>query len=941
MDIIKIRGARQHNLKNIDLDIPRNKLIVITGLSGSGKSSLAFDTIYAEGQRRYVESLSAYARQFLELMEKPDIDIIEGLSPAISIEQRSPSHNPRSTVGTVTEIYDYLRLLFARIGVPHCPKCGKIVQPQSAQQIIDEIMDMPDATMIHILSPLIRGRIGTYEELFLRLAKSGYSRVKVDNEIFTLDEKIKLNRYKKHTIDIVVDRIALDKNLRSRVANSVETALKESKGIVSVAVIKDGKPVAETVYSEQYACTDCRINLSEIEPRLFSFNSPFGACPECGGLGNKIEIDENLVVPDKNRSIKHGAIIAWSEPITTRTNRWKNSWGGYYWELLTEVARKNKISLSVTWKELAREQQEILLYGQGDFEGVIKNMQRRYNETESAFVREEIYNKYMSRKICPLCGGKRLKREALSILVDGKSISDVTRMSIEKSFDFFSKIVFGGKDKIISKTILKEIRERLQFLNNVGLGYLSLERESGTLSGGEAQRIHLATQIGSGLTGVLYVLDEPSIGLHQKDNDKLLETLVKLRDLGNTLIVVEHDEDTMRMADHIIDLGPGAGVHGGYIVAEGNAEKIVKFKDSLTGQYLKGTLQIPIPKKRKQLSDRYLTIEGAHQFNLKNINVHIPLGLFICVTGVSGSGKSTLVHEIIYKNLAHKLYRSKELPGKFKNMDGLENIDKVVIVDQSPIGRTPRSNPVTYTGAFSIIRDLFAQVPESKARGYLPGRFSFNVKGGRCENCQGDGALKIEMQFLPDVYVKCDICGGKRFNEETLQIRYKGENIDEILNMTVEESVKFFENIPALKRILTTLNDVGLGYIRIGQQATTLSGGEAQRVKLATELSKRATGRTIYILDEPTTGLHFADVGKLLDVLQRFSYTGNTVLVIEHNLDVIKTADWLIDLGPEGGEKGGRIVAEGTPEDVMKNPKSFTGYYLKDHINRHMQRGNA
>ena len=936
MDIIKIRGARQHNLKNIDIDIPRNKLIVITGLSGSGKSSLAFDTIYAEGQRRYVESLSAYARQFLELMEKPDIDIIEGLSPAISIEQRNPSHNPRSTVGTVTEIYDYLRLLFARVGVPHCPKCGKIVQPQSAQQIIDEIMDMPDATMIHILSPLVRGRIGTYVELFSRLAKSGYSRVRVDNEIFTLDEKIKLKRYKKHTIDVVIDRITLDKNLRSRVANSIETALKESKGVVSVAVIKDGKPVTETVYSEQYACADCRINLSEIEPRLFSFNSPFGACPECGGLGNKVEIDENLVVPDKNRSIKQGAIIAWSEPITTRTNRWKNSWGGYYWELLTEVARKNKISLNVTWKELAREQQEILLYGQGDFEGVIKNMQRRYNETESAFVREEIYNKYMSRKICPLCGGKRLKKEALSVLVDGKSISDITRMSIEKSFDFFSKIEFSGKDKVISKVILKEIRERLQFLNNVGLGYLSLERESGTLSGGEAQRIHLATQIGSGLTGVLYVLDEPSIGLHQKDNDKLLETLVKLRDLGNTLIVVEHDEDTMRMADHIIDLGPGAGVHGGYIVAEGNAEEIVKFKNSLTGQYLKGTLQIPVPKKRKQLSDRYLTIEGARQFNLKNVNVHIPLGLFVCVTGVSGSGKSTLVHEIIYKNLAHKLYGSKEIPGKFKNMDGLENIDKVVIVDQSPIGRTPRSNPVTYTGAFSIIRDLFAQVPESKARGYLPGRFSFNVKGGRCENCQGDGTLKIEMQFLPDIYVKCDICGGKRFNEETLQIRYKGKNIDEVLNMTVEESVKFFENIPAIKRILSTLDDVGLGYIKTGQQATTLSGGEAQRVKLATELSKRATGRTIYILDEPTTGLHFADVGKLLDVLQRFSYTGNTVLVIEHNLDVIKTADWLIDLGPEGGEKGGRIVAEGTPEDVMENPKSFTGYYLKDHINRHV-----
>lgn len=935
MDMIKIRGARQHNLKNIDLDIPRNKLIVITGLSGSGKSSLAFDTIYAEGQRRYVESLSAYARQFLELMEKPDVDIIEGLSPAISIEQKTPSHNPRSTVGTVTEVYDYLRLLFAKVGIPCCPKCGKMIRPQSAQQIIDEIMKMPAATAIHILSPLIKGRTGTYEELFSRLAKGGYSRVKVDNEVYLLDEKIELNRYKKHTIDIVIDRITLDENLRSRVAASIETALKESKGTVSVAVIKDGEFVAETIYSEQYACADCGISLSEIEPRLFSFNSPFGACPECGGLGNKIEIDENLIVPDKNRSVEYGAIIAWSEPITTKTNRWKNSWFGYYKELLTEVAKKNKISLIVPWKELIREHQKILLYGQDDFEGVIANMQRRYNETESSFVREEIYNKYMSRKICPLCGGQRLKKEALSVLVGGRSISDITKMSVEKSLGFFNKIRFEGKDKIISKAVLKNICERLRFLNNVGLGYLSLERESGTLSGGEAQRIHLATQIGSGLTGVLYVLDEPSIGLHQKDNDKLLETLIKLRDLGNTLIVIEHDEDTMRAADRIIDLGPGAGVHGGYIVAEGNAKEIVKFENSLTGQYLKGALQIPIPKKRKQFSGKCLTVEGAGQFNLKNIDVHIPIGLFICVTGVSGSGKSTLVHEIIYKNIAHKLYGSKEKPGKFKNMDGLENIDKVVIVDQSPIGRTPRSNPVTYTGAFSIIRDLFAQVPEAKARGYQPGRFSFNVKGGRCENCQGDGTLKIEMQFLPDIYVKCDVCGGRKFNEQTLQIKYKDRNIAEILNMTVEKSVKFFENISVLKRILSTLGDVGLGYIRIGQQSTTLSGGEAQRIKLAAELSKRCTGRTMYILDEPTTGLHFADVSKLLGVLQRFSYAGNTVLVIEHNLDVIKTADWLIDLGPEGGEKGGRLVAEGTPEDVMKNPKSFTGYYLKNYINRH------
>ncbi|MDR1244971.1 MAG: excinuclease ABC subunit UvrA, partial [Endomicrobium sp.] len=799
MDIIKIRGARQHNLKNIDLDIPRNKLVVVTGLSGSGKSSLAFDTIYAEGQRRYVESLSAYARQFLDLMDKPDVDIIEGLSPAISIEQRSPSHNPRSTVGTVTEIYDYLRLLFARVGVPHCPKCGKEVKPQSAQQIIDEVMKLPKDSMIHIFAPLIKGRAGTYEELFSRLAKSGYSRVRVDNNTYMLDEKIKLDRYKKHSIDIIVDRIKLSQELRSRVAASIETALKESRGIVSVSIVENGKGVSENVYSEQYACVDCGISISEIEPRLFSFNSPFGACPECGGLGNKIEIDENLVVPDKNRSLKQGAIIAWSEPITTRTNRWKNSWGGYYWELLSEAAKDNKIPLNVAWKDLTRKQQEILLFGKDDFEGVITNMQRRYSETESDFVREEIFNKYMGQKICPSCKGKRLKKEALSVLIDNKSIADITKMSVEKSFDFFNKIKFGEKDKEISKTILKEIRSRLQFLNNVGLGYLSLDRESGTLSGGEAQRIHLATQIGSGLTGVLYVLDEPSIGLHQKDNDKLLETLIKLRDLGNTLIVVEHDEDTMRVADYIIDLGPGAGVHGGYIVAQGSAKEIIKSKKSLTGQYLSGALSIPVPKKRKQLLDKWLMVEGAQQFNLKNLDVRIPLGLFVCVTGVSGSGKSTLVHEIIYKNLAKQLYGAKEAPGRFKSMEGFENIDKVVIVDQSPIGKTPRSNPATYTGAFSMIRDLFAQVPESKARGYYPGRFSFNVKGGRCENCQGDGTLKIEMQFLPDVYVKCDVCGGRRFNEETLQVRYRGKNIDEVLNMTVEESVKFFENIPTLK----------------------------------------------------------------------------------------------------------------------------------------------
>jgi excinuclease ABC subunit A len=934
MDIIKIRGARQHNLKNIDIDIPKNKLVVITGLSGSGKSSLAFDTIYAQGQRKYVESLSAYARQFLELMDKPEVDIIEGLSPAISIEQRNPSHNPRSTVGTVTEIYDYLRLLFARIGAIHCPKCGKLVKSQSAQQIIDEVMKLPNETMINIVAPLIKGRTGTYEELFSRLLKNGYSRVRVNGNIYMLDEKISLDRYKKHTIDIIIDRIKLKEDLRQRIASSIEIALKESKGIVAVAIIKDGHISSEIIYSEQYACIDCGTNFSELEPRLFSFNSPFGACTKCSGLGEKIEIDENLIIPDVKRSIKQGAIVAWSDPITARTNRWKSSWSRYYGQLLKEAAKKNKIPLDVPWKQLTKKQQTILLYGSQDFEGVITNMQRRYNETESEFVKNEIYNKYMTKKVCPLCKGKRLKSEALSVLIEGQSIADITKMSIEQSYDFFKNIKFNEKDNLISKTILKEICDRLLFLNNVGLGYLSLKRESSTLSGGEAQRIHLTKQIGSGLTGILYVLDEPSIGLHQRDNNKLLTTLLKLRDLGNTLIVVEHDEDTIRAADYILDLGPGAGTHGGHIVAKGTAKEIMKSRISLTGKYLKGTSEIPIPKKRKKHQDKWLTITGAQQFNLKNIDVNIPLSLLVCITGVSGSGKSTLIHEILYKNLANKLYGAKEKPGKFKTMEGISNIDKVIIVDQSPIGRTPRSNPVTYTGVFSVIRDLFAQTPQAKARGYLPGRFSFNVKGGRCENCQGDGTLKIEMQFLPDVYVKCDVCNGKRFNEETLQINYKGKNIDEVLNMTVEESVVFFENIPNLKRILSTLKDVGLGYIKLGQAATTLSGGEAQRIKLTSELAKRATGKTLYILDEPTTGLHFADVGKLIEVLQKLVYTGNTVLVIEHNLDVIKTADWVIDLGPEGGKRGGTIVAEGTPEDIIKNKKSFTGQYLGKHIIR-------
>ncbi len=935
MDKIVIRGARQHNLKNIDLEIPRNKLVVITGLSGSGKSSLAFDTIYAEGQRRYVESLSAYARQFLELMDKPDVDIIEGLSPAVAIEQRNPSHNPRSIVGTVTEIYDYLRLLFARIGEPHCPQCGRRIQPQSAQQIIDEIMKYSAGTKIQILSPLVRGRTGTYEELFQRLGRAGYARVRADGKVYGLDEKIALDRYKKHAIELIVDRIQVSEGDRPRVADSVETALKEGSGLVTI--LSDGRAGAagERIFSEHHACAECGISLPEIEPRLFSFNSPNGACPECTGLGTKIEIDEELVVPDRNRSVEQGALVPWSDPITTRTHRWKSSWSGYYGEMIHDAARRNGIPLGRPWKELSRRQQEALLFGDGDFEGVITNMQRRYQETESDYVKEEIYNKYMRRRICPVCKGARLKKEARSVMIAGLSIVDITRMSVQKAREFFKGLSLNDKDKVISRTILKEIHARLAFLHNVGLGYLTLDRESATLAGGEAQRIHLATQIGSGLTGVLYVLDEPSIGLHQRDNKRLLDTLIALRDQGNTLIVVEHDEDTMRLADWLVDLGPGAGVHGGEVIASGPVSRVLKEKRSLTAQYLNGKLKIPVPEKRRRPRDgKVIDIKGAAQFNLKNINVRLPLGLFACVTGVSGSGKSTLVHEIIYKGLAQKIYGSKDAPGKFRAMNGCENLDKVIIVDQSPIGRTPRSNPATYAGAFGPIRELFSQVPEARARGYQPGRFSFNVKGGRCENCQGDGTLKIEMQFLPDVYVRCEVCGGRRFNEETLQIRYKGRNIDEVLNMTVEEGETFFQNVPLLRRVLGTLKDVGLGYIKLGQPATTLSGGEAQRVKLATELSRRATGRTLYILDEPTTGLHFADVEKLLNVLHRLVDAGNSVLVIEHNLEVIKTADWIIDLGPEGGEEGGAIVAEGTPEEIIECEGSYTGRYLKPCIIR-------
>ena len=728
---------------------------------------------------------------------------------------------------------------------------------------------------------------------------------------------------------MLIDKIKVSEQAHTRIADSIETTLKQARGLVTVAVVNENKDIKEEkTYSEHYACIDCGINISEIEPRLFSFNTPHGACPDCSGIGEKSEIDPDLIVPDKTRTVNQGALQAWSEPVTTRTHRWKGAWSGYYYELITDACKRNRIPMNRPWKDLTSKQQEVLLYGDGEFEGVITNMQRRYSETESDFVRTEIFSKYMSTKTCPTCHGKRLKKEALSVLVNDKSIMDITAMSVEQAVKFFDNIKLTEKEKTISKVILKEIKARLNFLNNVGLSYLSLDRQSSTLSGGEAQRIHLATQIGSGLTGVLYVLDEPSIGLHQRDNTMLLKTLTTLRDLGNTLIVVEHDEDTMRTADYLIDLGPGAGVHGGQVVASGTPKEVMKVKNSVTAQYLNGKLSIPIPK-RKKTNGKWLSIKGASQFNLKNINVDIPLGLFVCVTGVSGSGKSTLVHEILYKSLAQKFYRAKEVPGKNKGIEGLENIDKVVIVDQSPIGRTPRSNPVTYTGAFSLIRDLFAQTPQAKARGYMPGRFSFNVKGGRCENCQGDGTLQIEMQFLPDIFVKCDVCGGRRFNEETLQIKYKGKNIDEVLNMTVEESVKFFENIPKLHKILSTLNDVGLGYIKIGQSSTTLSGGEAQRIKLATELSRRSTGRTLYILDEPTTGLHFADIAKLLDVLHKLVYAGNTVLVIEHNLDVIKTADWIIDLGPEGGDGGGKVVGCGTPEKIMAIEKSYTGQFLR------------
>ncbi len=924
-DKIVLRGARTHNLKNLTLTLPRNRMVVITGLSGSGKSSLAFDTLYAEGQRRYVESLSAYARQFLELMDKPDVDVIEGLSPAIAIEQRAPSHNPRSTVGTVTEIYDYLRLLFARAGIPHCPQCGKVIRPQSAQEIIKDVASRPEKSAITILAPLIRGRIGTYTELFKRFAQKGYVRARVNGKIMRLEDNIKLDRYKKHDIDLVVDRIEINAGNRERLADSIEIALKEGRGLVTIEE-PGGKSM---LYSEHHSCPDCGLSLPEIEPRLFSFNSPYGACPDCDGLGSQVKVAESLVVPDPSKSIDDGALVAWTDPVTTRTNRWKKGWASYYDEIILDVTDRHRISRIVPWQNLPKAQKKILLHGEGDFEGVITNLERRFRETESDFVKEEIQDRFMSKKECPSCHGARLKPQALAVKVGGKTIAEICAMDVNSVDKFFQDLNFSERDKTIAKQILQEIKGRLSFLVRVGLDYVTLDRESGTLAGGESQRIHLATQIGAGLVGVMYVLDEPTIGLHPRDNDRLLATLNRLRDLGNTLIVVEHDEDTIRMADWVVDLGPGAGIHGGEIVAEGTPEDIIKNEKSITGQYLSGKKHIRMPRMRRAPGKTWLNIQGAAQFNLKNIDVQIPLGLFVGVTGVSGSGKSTLVHEILFKGLAKELTGAKDEPGKHKKILGTEHLDKVIVMDQDPIGRTPRSNPVTYTGAFGPIRDLFAQIPEAKRRGYGPGRFSFNVKGGRCENCQGDGTLKISMQFLPDVYVTCDVCRGTRFNEETLAVKFKGKSISEVLNMTVEDGLQFFSAIPSVARTLQTLYDVGLGYMHLGQPATTLSGGEAQRVKLATELSRRATGRTLYILDEPTTGLHFADIDKLLHVLHRLVNNGNTVVIIEHNMDVIATADWIIDLGPDGGDRGGKIVAQGTPEHLCSIQGSYTGEHLK------------
>ena len=937
-DKIIIKGARANNLKNIDLELPRDKLIVMTGLSGSGKSSLAFDTIYADGQRRYVESLSSYARMFLGQMEKPDVDSIEGLSPAISIDQKTTSKNPRSTVGTVTEIYDYLRLLYARIGVPHCPVCGREISQQSIDQMVDTIMALPQGTKLQLLAPIVRGRKGQYVKELENARKSGFVRVRIDDIMYDLSEDIKLEKNKKHNIEIVVDRIVVKEGIESRITDSLETVFSLTDGLAIVDVI-GGEPI---LFSQNYACPEHNISIGELEPVMFSFNNPMGACPKCTGLGVLRKIDPDLVVPNKDLSIQDGAINAsgWNSLDETSISMM------YY----RAISEKYGIPLDVPVKKLSKSELGLFLYGTGDeplelrrpkslgggvyrspFEGVINNLERRYAETNSEYSRGEI-EEYMSEVKCPVCKGKRLKDEYLAVTVGGMNISDLTDLSVRDGLKFFNELKLSEHDSMIGERIIKEIRERLGFLGSVGLEYLTLSRSSGTLSGGESQRIRLATQIGSSLVGVLYILDEPSIGLHQRDNDKLIATLKRLRDLGNTLIVVEHDDDTMLAADYIVDIGPGAGVNGGNVVFSGTVDKLLKCKDSITGQYLSGKKKIELPEKRREGNGLFLTIHGAREHNLKNIDVTIPLGKFICITGVSGSGKSSLVNEIIYKHLAAKLNRAKLKSGEFDSMDGIENLDKVICIDQSPIGRTPRSNPATYTGVFSDIRDLFAKTNDAKAHGYTSGRFSFNVKGGRCEACEGDGIIKIEMHFLPDIYVPCEVCKGRRYNRETLEVHYKGKSIYDVLEMTVDEGVEFFEHIPKIARKLKTLQDVGLGYIKIGQPATTLSGGEAQRVKLSTELSKRPTGKTIYILDEPTTGLHTADVHKLIEVLHKLSDQGNTVLVIEHNLNVIKVADHIIDLGPEGGDGGGTIVAQGTPEEIAACEASYTGQYLKSYL---------
>jgi excinuclease ABC subunit A len=954
-DRIIVRGAREHNLKNIDVELPRDQLVVLTGLSGSGKSSLAFDTIYAEGQRRYVESLSAYARQFLEQMEKPEVDSIEGLSPAISIEQKTTSKNPRSTVGTVTEIYDYLRVLFARVGVPHCPDCGKVISAQTVQQMVDRVLLQPVGTRLLVLAPVVRGRKGEYKKLFFDLQRQGFSRVRVNGVVRELGEDIDLDKKRKHTIDVVVDRLVVRDGLGARLADSLETALRLADGVVQVETLRDGDGGAATtriggsggsgtlapdqragtgpavkrgapdgaepmLFSERLACADCGISFPEVSPRMFSFNNPYGACPECGGIGTRFEIDPERVVPNPNRSLKAGALAPWAGRENT-----------YFKQTLAALAKRYKFSLDDAWAKLKKPLRDVILHGdrENGFEGVVKLLERRYRETESEEARREI-EVFMAERPCPVCQGSRLRRESLGLKIGGKSIADVVRLTIKDAATFFHTLKLGEREAAIARRVLKEIRERLGFLANVGLDYLTLDRPAGTLSGGEGQRIRLATQIGSSLVGVLYILDEPSIGLHQRDNRRLLDTLKRLRDLGNTVLVVEHDEETIRSADYVVDLGPGAGELGGHVVAIGTPDEIIANPRSLTGQFLSGARAIHVPTTRRKGTGNALVIHEPREHNLKGQPVAIPLGTFTCVTGVSGSGKSTLVNDILYRALAQMLHRAQARPGAHTRIEGAQHIDKVVDIDQSPIGRTPRSNPATYTGVFTFIRALFARTQEARMRGYQPGRFSFNVKGGRCEACQGDGLVKIEMHFLPDVYVTCDVCKGKRYNRETLDVHYKSKNIAEVLDMTVHQALEFFDAVPVIKQKLQTLHDVGLDYIRLGQSATTLSGGEAQRVKLATELSRRATGRTLYILDEPTTGLHFADIEKLLEVLNRLVDQGNTVVIIEHNLDVIKTADWVIDLGPEGGDDGGRVVATGTPEALVRQAdKSYTGQFLK------------